>query len=69
MAYKGFVLLISSLLVIVFLGFWGCKETTIVPATVKDTIINGQRILTFSGYSWLVENSAEMTEGPGQTFL
>ncbi|MEK7720157.1 MAG: hypothetical protein AAB347_11230 [Bacteroidota bacterium] len=55
---------------IVFLGFWGCKkETTIVPATVKDTIINGQRILTFSGYSWLVENSAEMTEGPGPNFF
>ena len=57
-------------MVIVFLGFWGCKkETTMVTAIVKDTIINGQRILTFSGYSWLVENSADFAEGPGPNYF
>lgn len=70
MVHKGLILLILSLLVMAFLGFGGCKkETTKVTSTVKDTIINGQRILTFSGYSWLVENSADFTEGPGPNYF
>ena len=70
MTHKSFVLLILSPFAIIFLGLGGCKkETTTLTATVKDTIINGQRILTFSGYSWLVENSAEVAEGPGLNYF
>ncbi|MCK9638473.1 MAG: hypothetical protein M0R39_01080 [Prolixibacteraceae bacterium] len=36
---------------------------------MQDTIINGQRFLTFCGYSWLVENSAEIAEGPGPNYF
>jgi hypothetical protein len=40
----------------------GCKKD--VPF-VSDTIVNGKRILQFSGYTWLVESSNDLSEGPG----
>ncbi|MEI7830683.1 MAG: hypothetical protein WCI31_12985 [Prolixibacteraceae bacterium] len=50
----------------------GCKKDipmvsdTIVKNTiVSDTIVNGQRILQFSGYTWKVESSNDLTVGPG----
>lgn len=53
----------------------GCnKGMTTVPlvpevSVVADTILNGQRILTFSGYSWLVKSSFDKTVGPGPNFF
>jgi hypothetical protein len=40
----------------------GCKKDA---QAVSDTIVDGRRILQFSGYTWLVESSADKTEGPG----
>ena len=40
----------------------GCKDD--VPAET-DTIINGQRIILFSGYEWVVDSSEDNKKGPG----
>lgn len=58
------------LLLLLLIEIFGCKkDNTTVTTTVGDNIINGHRILTFSGYSWLVENSADMAEGPGPNYF
>ncbi len=49
-----------------FLLFSECKKE--VPI-VTDTIVNGQRILYFSGYYWLVGTSANITQGPGPNYF
>lgn len=54
----------------------GCKKETtttdpVIPeiSVVADTILNGQRILTFSGYSWLVKSSFDKSVGPGPNYF
>lgn len=63
MNYKATLLLLS---LVSFLLLNGCKKE--VPA-VTDTVVNGQRILYFSGYSWLVGTSANATQGPGPNYF
>lgn len=67
-------LLFSTLTLLVLL--FGCKKEStnvdpVIPevSVVADTILNGQRILTFSGYSWLVKSSFDKTAGPGPNYF
>ena len=62
--------------IFILLQLVGCKKETttddpVVPeaSVVADTILNGQRILTFSGYSWLVKNSFDKSAGPGPNYF
>lgn len=50
------------LLFVILIIIQGCRKDS---PFVSDTIVNGQRILEFSGYRWLVESSSDITIGPG----
>lgn len=34
-----------------------------------DTLVNGKRIIRFSGYDWVVESSASLKQGPGPNYF
>ena len=63
MKYKISLFYLSLLSLFVFSG---CRKE--VPIAT-DTFVNGQRILYFSGYYWLVGTSANVTQGPGPNYF
>lgn len=47
----------------------GCKKESASVPVFSDTTVNGQRILLFSGYNWLVGTSSDLVQGPGPNFF
>lgn len=58
--------LISMLLILSSQMCFGCKDEA---APVTDTIINGQRVILFSGYQWVVDSSTDKKKGPGPNYF
>jgi len=58
--------LISILLILSSQICFGCKNEA---DAETDTIINGQRVILFSGYQWVVKSSADKKYGPGPNYF
>jgi hypothetical protein len=58
--------LISLLFILSSQMCFGCKDGA--PAET-DTIINGQRVILFSGYQWVVDSSTDKKKGPGPNYF
>jgi len=59
---------LTGLFAVIFLILNGCKKESASVPVFSDTTVNGQRILRFSGYDWLVGTSSDLTQGPGPNY-